>query len=222
MKLASIFTDGLVLQKGLEIRVFGEGRGKVKVSFLGNSAEGEFYSDDWCLTLPPCEYGGPYEMSIILNGEETVIHDIYVGEVWVASGQSNMEMPLFRTEHGFAEAEKCYNEKIRFFNVPRRVERDIPKYGWHFITEDGNDTPWQICEEKTALKFSAIGYYVAKELNKALGVAVGIIGCNWGARKLETFISRDYAHKSPFLKKVADEYYEMVKKSSGYTANNYS
>lgn len=210
MVLASIFTDGLVLQQGMPVKVFGYGKGTVSVDFLGDNVTESFDGEEWCVTLPSYEYGGPYTMTVSLNGETTIISDIYVGEVWIASGQSNMEMPLFRVEHAFSEAENCYNKKIRFFDVPRRVERDVQKYGWPFICSDGKDTPWQICDTDSALRFSAIGYYVAKELNRKLGVAVGIIGCYWGSRNIETFISRDYAHKSPILQKIADEYTSMV------------
>ncbi len=210
MKLASIFTDRMVLQKGLPIRVFGEGSGTVTADFLGNSVTETFDGGEWCVSLPECDYGGPYEMTVTLNGAKTVLRDIYVGEVWIASGQSNMEMPLFRTEYGFEEAKHCYNERIRFFEVPRRVERDVPKYGWPFIVTDGEDTPWQICCEDTALRFSAIGYYVAKELAEKLDVAVGIIACNWGARNLETFISRDYANRHPSLQAMLEGYNKLV------------
>ena len=213
MVLASIFTDGLVLQQGIPVKVFGYGKGTVSIDFLGNNVSESFDDEEWCVSLPSYQYGGPYEMSITLNGDITVLKDVYVGEVWIAAGQSNMEMPLFRTEHGFAEAKNCHNDKIRFFDVPRRVERNVQKYGWPFICTDGKDKPWQICDEQTALRFSAIGYYVAKELYENLNVAIGIIGCNWGCRKLETFISRDYAYKSPILQKKADDYYTMLKQT---------
>ena len=162
MKLASIFTDHMVVQKGLPIRIFGTGCGKAEVTFLGNTASEIFENDSWCLTLPEAQYGGPYEMKIRLNDEEITLTDIYVGEVWIASGQSNMEMPLFRTRYGFQEAKYAHNEKIRFFDVPRRVERDVQKYGWPFFKTDGKDTPWEVCCEDTVLRASAIGYYVAK------------------------------------------------------------
>lgn len=213
MRLASIFCDHMVLQKGLPIRVFGNGAGCVTVSFLGHTVTESFDTDEWCVSLPSFDYGGPYEMEVVLNGEATLIRDIYVGEVWIASGQSNMEMPLFRTEYGFTEAKHSYNEKIRLFDVPRRVERDVQKYGWPFVKTDGADTPWSVCFEESVLKFSAMGYYVAKELQEKLGVAVGIIGCNWGSRRLETFISRDFAHRLPSLKRMLDDYNKLVEKT---------
>ncbi len=210
MKLASIFTDHMVLQRGESVRVFGEGAGSVTVDFLGHTVSEQFEKDEWCVTLPSFEYGGPYDMTVTLDDEEITIKDIYIGEVWLAMGQSNMEMPLFRTLCGFDEAKHAYNDKIRFFDVPRRVERDVPKYGWPFIKTDGEDKPWAVCDEESALRASSMGYYVAKELNEKLGVAIGIIGCNWGCRCLETFISRKYAHRTEFLQKLLDSYNDMV------------
>ena len=211
MKLASVFTDHMVLQKGRPVKVFGEGEGTVTVEFLGNTVTQSFTQNEWCVVLPSFEYGGPYEMTVTLNDKKIILKDIYVGEVWLAMGQSNMEMPLFRTLYGCDEAKHAYNEKVRFFDIPRRVERDKPKYGWPFIKTDGEDTPWEVCDESSALRASAVGYYVAKELSAKLGVAIGIIGCNWGCRRLEPFISREYAHKTESLKKMLDEYNEMVK-----------
>lgn len=210
MELASIFTDGAVLQADMPIRIFGTGSGKVRVFFLGETVEGEFRDDEWCLVLSPHHYGGPYKLAVELNGSERILSDIYIGEVWIAAGQSNMEMPLFRTEGGFSEAENCDNGKIRFFTLPRRTQRDIPIYGWNGIKSDGRDMPWQYCSEKSALTFSAIGYYVAKELNRKLGVCVGIISCNWGGRAIESFISREYCKGVAALDSVLREYDEKL------------
>ena len=98
MKLASIFTDHMVLQANQPIKIFGEGAGTVEITFSGKTITSSFSEKEWCLTLPAMTYGGPYEMQIELDGDALTLHDIYIGEVWLACGQSNMEMPLFRTE----------------------------------------------------------------------------------------------------------------------------
>lgn len=206
MKIASIFTDGAVLQADMPIKIFGIGSGIAKVSFLGEEVEGFFEGEEWCLTLSSHQYGGPYELTVVLNGEENVFKDIYIGEVWIAAGQSNMEMPLFRTEGGFDEALHCHNDKIRFFTVPRRTQSDKPIYGWHFIKSDGQDTPWQICDKQSALSFSAIGYYAAKELNQKLDVCIGVISCNWGGRAIEPFIAKEYFESVPSLQSFMENY----------------
>lgn len=145
MKLASIFTNHMVLQANKPIEIFGEGMGSISIEFLGESFSFVSENDNWCVSLKAYPYGGPYEMKIILNNEKIVLNDIYVGEVWLFSGQSNMEMPLFGTAYGIEEAEQSKNDKIRFFTVPHRVEKEKQLYGWYFQKSDGKDRPWQLC-----------------------------------------------------------------------------
>ena len=208
MKLAPIFTDCAVFQKGQPIRIFGKGAGKVKVEFLGEVFEQCFDGAEWLIELPACEYGGPYEMRITLDGAEHILHDVYVGEVWLAGGQSNMEMPLYRVQNGIEDAEKCDNDLIRFFTVPRRAKPDDAVGGWNFAPTDGNDTPWMKCCESSALYFSAIGFYVARELHEHLGCAIGIISCNWGGKIIEAFIGEEWIKNALFMR----QYYNSVRR----------
>lgn len=210
MKLASIFTDHMVLQAHKPIMIFGEGIGCGEISFQGRKYKICSKDDNWCVELQESEYGGPFEMKITLENELTVLTDIYIGEVWIAAGQSNMEMPLFRTESGYSDAKYCENEMIRFFTVPRRVEKNTVSHGWHFEKTISTDTPWTICNEESALHFSAIGFYSAQRLQKELGVAVGIISCNWGGMKIETFIERKYFYTSEVLLPIIKEYDEKL------------
>ena len=137
MKLSSIFTDHMVIQQGMPIRIFGEGKGKVTVDFLGKVTEYISEEDKWCITYPEESYGGPYDMKVTLDDETVILKDIYIGEVWIASGQSNMEMPLFRTEYGINEARHSKNDMIRLFTVSRRRKKDDRCYGWHFEKTTG-------------------------------------------------------------------------------------
>lgn len=211
MRLASIFTDHLVFQAGIPIKIFGTGKGKIGISFVGEEVTYVSTNEEWCVSLPKKEYGGPYELNVNLEGEEITLRDIYVGEVWLACGQSNIEMPLFRVENGIEDAKYADNDRIRFFNVPRRTEKDTPLYGWHFEKSYSVDTPWQICTEQSALHFSALGYYVAKELQEKLQVAVGIISCNWGGKTIEPFIKREYFEQAESLKQVLSNYNRILK-----------
>lgn len=210
MNIATIFTSHMVFQANRPIKVFGEGRGNVRIEFLNEVKEYNSDSEAWCVTLGSYEYGGPYEMKVFLDGELIVLDDIYVGEVWIASGQSNMEMPLFRTEYGIDAAKQADNNKIRMFTVPKRTKRDTQLYGWFFENTDGSDTPWKVCTQETALHFSAIAYYVAKEIQEKLGVAVGIISCNYGGHILESAISPEYLQNHPAFVTERDRYNEMM------------
>lgn len=206
MKIASIFTDHMVLQADRPIKIFGEGKGRVTITFIGEEYQINSKEENWCATLPPRQYGGPYEMKIDLNGETILLRDIMIGEVWIAAGQSNMEFPLYKSLGGIDDAKGCDDDKIRFFTVPRRREKNTPEYGDHFGLTEAEDLPWQCCCEKTALTFSAIGYYTAKALSRKLGAAVGIISCNWGGSMIEAHIKRDYFYESEPLRNIIEEY----------------
>lgn len=210
MNLSIMFTDHMVLQANFPIRVFGEGAGRAEVSFCGNHAAIDSKEDTWLVTLPAMPYGGPYEMEVTLNGEKTVLRDIYVGEVWFAAGQSNMEMPLFCIENGFEFAKNSKNDNIRLFTVPRRPVKDLRFSGWHFNNNPEVETPWELCEEKTVLNFSAIGYLAAKQLQEKLGCAVGVISCNYGGTWIEHWIKRSYLERLPQMQPVIEAYDKTV------------
>lgn len=210
LKLATIFTDHMVLQANKPIKIFGEGEGNGKIEFLGNTYTTYGTGDTWCVTIPEMPYGGPYEMTFESEGEKTTITDIYVGEVWFASGQSNMEMPLFRVDFGIEEAKHAENNLIRFFRVPKQFKRGLAIHGTHFVQTYDIDRPWLLCNEENALLTSALGYAVVKELQAKLGCAVGLIECHWGARKIEPFIDKKYFYDYDFLRPQIEEYNQML------------
>lgn len=210
MKLASIFTNSMVLQQKMPIRIFGEGDGVATVTFLGETKSVTSQNHTWCISLSPREAGGPYELMVQLNEQTIVLTDILIGEVWIAAGQSNMEMPVFRTETGIEDAHNYQNSQIRFFCVPRRMKKDRANLDWHFGIMKEEDYPWQPCHEASSLTFSALGYYTAKELYQSLNVPIGIISLNWGGRKIEPFISRDYCDTCEPLKKIKEDFENIV------------
>ncbi|MBQ7171710.1 MAG: hypothetical protein IJR89_05485 [Clostridia bacterium] len=223
MKLESIFTNGAVLQRGMPIRVFGTGEGRAVIRLAGRSAEAEAENGRWCATLPPMEAGGPYTMEADLNGEKTVLTDLYVGEVFLVSGQSNAEMPLFRCDGGF-EAAKCAAADaggIRLYTSPRRYREGEAIYNRHFESTYSEDAVWQTATEENALHFSGLGFYFALFIREKLGVPVGVISCNWGGRPIRTFIPTERFTTEPALRedwavwqrccaKYGDEEYETL------------
>ena len=199
MKLAAIFTDSMVIQRDMPIKVFGTGDGTAKVTFMGETAVAEAKDGKWCAALAPRQAGGPYTMDIELDGNVVTLNDILIGDVFIAGGQSNMEMPVFKTEGGFDEAKYCANDSIRYFTVVRRYKPGADNCSWHFVDMYTCDTPWQKCCEESALNFTAIGHYFAKYINKEIGVPVGIISCNLGGRRIEDFIAKEYFYGNHVL-----------------------
>ncbi|MBQ9557449.1 MAG: hypothetical protein IJU94_02470 [Clostridia bacterium] len=190
MKLADIFCDGMVLQRDKEIRVFGSGKGEGKVAFLGR--ETPFEADgDFVVTLPAAPAGGPYTMRVTLGGEEAVIRDILVGDVYLASGQSNMALMLGEI------GQEAYSEtdSVRYFKEP------------HF--PDDNLDPrldfkgWEKCSKEASKGFSAVAYYFAAKLNAETGVPVGIVCSSIGASTVDAWTSPEVVDTPEYQSYVA-------------------
>lgn len=178
LKLAMIFTDKMVLQRQKEVPVWGtaEAGSEVTVWFDGVSLKTETKNDGtWMLKLPAHEAGTDYEMRVSSQGESIVLCDICVGEVWLAGGQSNMEYLLGFEKHFEEVLQKEKNPLVRFF--------DYPEVSYEGQLEDFNyqhEGFWRGCTNEDLAYFSAAGYYFAENVQKALGIPVGIVGCNWG------------------------------------------
>lgn len=179
MKLNQLFCDGAVLQANKTVRVFGEGKGTVAVEIDGITASAEFKEENWVLELEPHNYGGPYEMKIVMNGEETVLNDIYFGDVFVLAGQSNLQFKLqvSNTSEEFYET----NPKLRLFSTER-----IEKLGEFFFPEDG----WVKAEKENVGKWSAVGYLAGNVYSKSTDHAVGLITCYQGASMIQAWLPK--------------------------------
>ncbi len=192
-----IYGDHMVLQQRRPIQIGGQAAAGeyVKVTLDGNHGYGQAdQNGEWLAVLPPMEAGGPYTVTVSgAKGSETVVFkDVLIGEVWLASGQSNMEMPVFSGKkywssmNGQEEAAKASNNMIRFYNAtstkyvsPTRIQKDAVGPGW------------QVCSPETAAPFSAVGYYFARQLQQDLKVPVGIVSASWGGTAIQPWISTD-------------------------------
>lgn len=191
---AKLFTDHMVIQQEMPVNIWGtaEPNGIVAIEFLEQKKS--TVSDKtgkWKIILNPIKVGGPYEMKII--GKDTLlINDILVGEVWIGSGQSNMEMPLagwgqvinFKQE--IAEANY---PNIRLFQVKRIIGLK-PEYS---IPSDG----WKVCTPENIPEFSSTEYFFGRKLNKELNIPIGLIHSSWGGTIIETWMSPQSLAKFP-------------------------
>lgn len=205
LHLNPIFTDHMVLQRGGEVPVWGEGpEGEtVKVCCGERCAEAAVTEGRWQVWLPPMEAGGPYELVVSTsNGESMVLKDIWLGDVWLAGGQSNMEWKLSASRDGEAEIAAAHCPAIRYY--------DVPKVAY----EDGQDYPsssWKVCSPENAGDYSAVAYYFARAVEKSLSVPVGIVGCNMGATSASCWMGASYLEKDPELRVYLDEFNEQMK-----------
>jgi len=143
----------------------------------------------WMVHIDTPAPGVVSTLRIRCGSEEIVLDDVISGEVWLAGGQSNMEMPVMCVNDGrrLAEAETYPN--VRLKTISRRAD-SFPQYGWHFYPMDGSDSGWKLPDRESVACFSAIGYHFAALLSESLNMPVGIIDCNWGGTKIQSWMPR--------------------------------
>ena len=200
LRLASVLTDHLVLQRDTTVLVWGWAAPGSKVAVSGSwnkkSVSSAVTGSDgrWECLLETPEAGGPYSLSVAAGKEKVVLEDVMSGEVWLCTGQSNMEMFVSGfsgqpVEGGFdaiLEAPE-YSDRIRVFNI---------KAAKAYEPQEEVDAAWSRTDGKTASGISAVAYFFAKRLTKVLGVPVGIICSPWGGCRLEPWMSREWLDKS--------------------------
>lgn len=187
LRLPAIFTDHAVLQQKAPIAVWGWGEPgqSVIVTLAGGMSTTQIADDGrWSLTLPAMNAGGPHILKVASGDATVALSDILIGEVWLASGQSNMQWSIKATDNWEAELAQCANDNIRFAMVYREVSPapldDLRKL-----------TPWAACTAESMADcydgagFSAVSYYFAKHLQAELGIPVGVINTSWGGTRIE-------------------------------------
>ena len=213
VKLASIFGDGMVLQRELSVPVWGwaEAGEDVTVSFAGQTKSVTAGDDGkWKIKLDALKASADGALLKIAGKNSIELKDVLVGEVWICSGQSNMEWPLSRALNPKEEIEAANHPLIRLFDVPGHTTSPIAK----------EECPgsWKVCSPKTVGGFSAVGYFFGRRIQKELGVPVGLVGSNWGGTRIEPWISPVGFHSVPELKNLAvkvDSYDESTKIGHG-------
>ena len=176
LKLNPLFSDGLVLQAGRPIRIFGTGDGIATVTLDGASASATSRDGLWMAELPARPYGGPFEIKVVLDGETTVVHDVYVGETILFAGQSNMQFKLRESTTDAAVFND--NPLVRLFTTRR------PEPGDRFGPTDG----WMRCRKDDAPDWPALPYFVANLLQRRLGCAIGAAVAYQGASTIQSWM----------------------------------
>ena len=176
MKLDNIFSSNMVFAANKPIKVYGKGEGEITVSFADKKAKVIAEDGRWFAEFEPMNYGGPYELKVSCENETVSLNDIYIGEVYLCAGQSNIEFKM--KESNTPEELYKSNELLRYFSVDKIAEND------YFSASDG----WVLCEKETIKEWSAIGYLTGSEICDKKGVAVGIICCNQGASVIESWV----------------------------------
>jgi sialate O-acetylesterase len=197
VKLNCLFADGAVLQRDMPVPVWGTANTGERVTVLFGRQKVSTVARDgkWMVRLKPLKAGGPYVMTV--KGENTItLNNIFVGEVWVCSGQSNMEFPLIAAANATEVIANSANPMLHLCTVKKNVS-DTPL--------DDATISWQECGPGTSPGFSAVGYFFARDLQKALNVPVGIIHSSWGGSFAEAWTSPAVLAKHPELQGISAE-----------------
>jgi sialate O-acetylesterase len=182
--LPKIVSDGMLLQMRVPLRVWGwasEGE-KVTVTLRGQTATATAHGGLWAVTLKPVEPGGPFELTVAGNNT-IVVRDVAVGDVWVCSGQSNMEWPLERSANAQAEIDAPADPLLRTFTVARQLS--------HAPAPEVFSGTWEGATPAARGRFSAVGYYFGRALRAARKVPIGLLHTSWGGTPAEAWTSRE-------------------------------
>ena len=207
IRLPKLIVDGMVLQRETPVNIWGWAAAgeKVTLRFNNLSFQTETSTDGkWQIALPPQKAGGPFEMEISASNK-LVLKDILFGDVWLCSGQSNMEYPMNRLIDKYAaEIAGCENSYIRQFKVPQKYDFNAP-------VDDYSAGSWVAVNPETILNFSGVAYFFAKELNAKYKIPVGIINATVGGSPAEAWMSTEALKEFPVYLAEAEKF-----KNQGY------
>ncbi len=180
IKLPSVLGDHMVVQRGKPVAVWGwalPGE-DIRVKLGGAEATAQADPDGrFAVRLPALQAGGPFELSVSgSRSPEILVKDILAGEVWLCSGQSNMEWPLSSVYSPIPEVLRADHPRLRLYSVPKRISA---------VPLNDIETAWTPCKPETAGPFSAIAYYFGLELLQTLNVPIGLIDSSWGGTNIE-------------------------------------
>lgn len=183
IKLPGYFTDNMMLQRDMPIKIWGWGNRyeTVTVSIHDQKVNTRCKKDGtWEIILSPIPYGGPYSLTVQGKENSIKIENILIGDIWLCSGQSNMEWTVEQSANSKQEVQNANYPEIRALKVPKSIKNS---------PQDNFNAQWEICSPSTVGAFSGIAYYYARALYKEVQIPIGIINASWGGTDIETWIS---------------------------------
>src|SRR5262245_50546321 len=204
VRLPAIFTDHMVVQQGQKNRVWGSADPgeDVIITIAGQRQSAKANEKGkWQVTIDALPVGGPHTLSIT-GKNKLAVEDVLVGEVWICSGQSNMQWEVRQANDGDLEAKTAKFPKIRLISVPQ------------FGTQEPQDNfkgKWEVCTPETAATFSAVGYFFGRQLHQTLDVPIGLIDDAWGGSACEAWVRRDLLENDPKYAKLIADWQEREK-----------
>jgi sialate O-acetylesterase len=212
--LPSFISDHMVLQRGREIHIWGKADAgeSITVSLAGRAVSATTDNrNHWIAQLPALPPGGPFTLTV-QGKKQIVIKDVMIGEVWVASGQSNMTFALDSAEGAATEVPKADYPQIRLFTVPRKIALSSQ--------EDTRPAHWQICTPDNAKSFSAVAYFFARDLHRKLNVPVGVIESAWPGTSIEDWVTPESLQSEADLAPVLEEWKQATPDEKKFAENS--
>ena len=186
LELPYVFSDSMVLQQMYDTAFWGKSKPGETVTVKGSWGEETStqsnQNGDWELKLSTIKAGGPHTVTIQTSNNSILLKDVMIGEVWLSSGQSNMEWRMNQCinciDNQDEEISNVNNNQIRMFTVPMDLSGELIK-----------ESKWLVANPKNAEGFSAAAYYFARKLNKELQIPIGIVNTSWGGTRVEAWTS---------------------------------
>ncbi len=208
-----LFGDHMVLQQEAKIPVWGTAAAgeKVSVTLGDKSATATADADGaWRVDLPPVESGGESRTLVIAGKNTLKFEDVLVGDIWVASGQSNMGYSLNAAHNAASEVPKANDPGLRLFKVPTRPAAEPVK---------DVAGKWVVCTPESAANFSAVAYFFARDLRKDLKRPIGVIGAYWGGTAAQAWTPLPALQESPPMTKFVTAYEQALEKHKAALAD---
>ena len=201
-RVAAVFSSNMVLQRDKNVKVFGEGENgqSIEVSLRDQKVKASVKNERWCAVLAPMCAGESDTMTVSCKEMQVIFHNVAVGEVWLAGGQSNMEFELQNCIGGQEVLSGDKNPGVRFYYTQKNACMNK-----HFFEAERN-SGWSEFGLETAKCWSAVGYFFARKIAAELGVIVGIIGCNWGGTSASAWMDQETLQRDKELCSYVKEY----------------
>ncbi|HEY9196504.1 MAG TPA: sialate O-acetylesterase, partial [Mucilaginibacter sp.] len=217
--MPGVFSDNMVLQQKTMARVWGKADAGKTVS-VTSSWNGKTYTTvadadgNWKLKVKTPSFGGPYKVTITDGSDPVVLNNVLIGEVWICSGQSNMEMPVA----GWGQVNN-YKEEIANANYPEirllqvsQANSLIPQTEAR-IANNG----WMVCSPQTIGEFSSVAYFFAREINKQANIPIGVVSTNWGGTMIEAWSDENTLTNNPLFTQQIKQQQETAKTQNQQT-----
>jgi len=204
VSFASVFGNHMVLQQGGPAPIWGKTEPDTRVRVTLGDKQISTRADEqgnWRVDLGPLRAGGPFDIVVTAGKGKHIISDVLVGEVWVCSGQSNMQWTVKNSNNAEEEIKNANYPGIRLFTVTRKTSEEP-------LSEcEGS---WSACSPQTVPDFSAVGYFFGRRVHQTLDVPVGLINTSWGGTPAEAWTSMPKLQSNPDFQPMLDRWDEIV------------